>query len=81
MENDHLITQALQKLAALEERKAATHETISRVFAKLDEIEKNMALLQSEMPTMRWVRTWIYLFMCSGVGTMLLMVWKLVLTA
>lgn len=79
MENDHLITQALQKLAALEERKAATHETISRIFVKMEEIERNVGLLEKEMPTLKWVRTWMFLFMCSALGTMLLAVWKLVL--
>lgn len=54
------IDTSLQVLARLEERHQETREGLNRAFVMLDDHEKRIRGIESEAPTTKLVKTWVF---------------------
>lgn len=74
----NLLTEAITKLALIEERQAVANNSLDRAFAIMDNLEKRIASLEVQAPKNQTTNLWVDRIVMFIVGGFVVALWDFI---
>ena len=72
----NLLSEAITKLALVEERQAVANNSLERAFALMDNLEKRIASLEAQAPKNQSTNIWVDRIIMFIIGGFVMALWE-----